>query len=118
MRPSPRKEDDWFQKLKCSQAVDKDYGGNSFFDRGHLNPNGHHNTPESRDATFTLTNAVPQYRNANAEWARQYEEKIKVLTNKCTKTFIITGTIPGNTLLNARVNVPEYIWSSEEDLTN
>uniref|UniRef100_H3A4E2 Uncharacterized protein n=1 Tax=Latimeria chalumnae TaxID=7897 RepID=H3A4E2_LATCH len=99
-------------KLKCSQAVDNDYRGNSFFDRGHLNPKGHHSTPESRDATFTLTNAVPQYMNANAKWARQYEEKIKELTEQCTKTFIITSTIPGNTLLNARVNVPEYIWSA------
>ncbi|MGH0137927.1 UNVERIFIED_CONTAM: hypothetical protein FKN15_066514 [Acipenser sinensis] len=57
---------DKIQALVQSQAVDADYKEKSnIYDRGHLNPNQHHNTEESRAATFTLTNIVPQTKKVN-----------------------------------------------------
>uniref|UniRef100_H3A7K8 Uncharacterized protein n=1 Tax=Latimeria chalumnae TaxID=7897 RepID=H3A7K8_LATCH len=103
----------WFKKVKHSQAVNEDYK-NSGFTRGHLNPNGHHNTPDSRNATFTLTNIAPQSKNANQEWAREYENKMTHLTAKCQRTYVVTGVVPSNSTLKnqVRVNIPEFFWSA------
>ncbi|KAK6467284.1 endonuclease domain-containing 1 protein-like isoform X1 [Huso huso] len=49
------------EDIKLHQAVNSDYQKNSkIYDRGHLNPNGHHDMPGSRTATYTLTNIVPR----------------------------------------------------------
>uniref|UniRef100_H3A375 Endonuclease domain-containing 1 protein n=1 Tax=Latimeria chalumnae TaxID=7897 RepID=H3A375_LATCH len=113
MKESPNLKLDpkWYSQVEESQAIDQDYR-ESFYSRGHMNPNGHHSPGAFRKATFTLTNAVPQNQYANEEWAKQYEDKIIRLTRGCSKTYIITGAIPGNNLLKDRVSIPEYIWSA------
>nr|XP_006012973.2 PREDICTED: endonuclease domain-containing 1 protein-like [Latimeria chalumnae] len=112
--PSKNSSSSWFEEVSKVQAVNQDYI-RSDFTRGHINPNGHHNIRNSRDATFTLTNIVPQPTDANEEWARGYENKLAALTSGCSRTYVITGAIPGNNKspqMKGRVNIPQYIWSA------
>ncbi|NXG10543.1 ENDD1 protein, partial [Sakesphorus luctuosus] len=102
------------EQIKQSQAVDEDYSNLTDLDRGHLNPSGHQNNPNSRIATFTLTNIVPQNRELNQGTWRNYEEQIMAQYNQfCKLTFVIVGAVPGNTYTaGGRVNVPSHIWSA------
>ncbi|XP_027565973.1 endonuclease domain-containing 1 protein-like [Pipra filicauda] len=99
-------------QIMQSQAVYTDYN-NSGWDRGHLNPNGHHNTQDSRNATFTLTNIVPMNEKLNRGAWKNYEQQ--TMGNKsinCQTTYVIVGAVPGNSSVpNGRVNVPSHIWS-------
>ncbi|XP_038164734.1 endonuclease domain-containing 1 protein-like [Cyprinodon tularosa] len=99
-----------------SQAVLDDYK-NSGFTRGHLAPSSHQNTKEDKEATFTLTNIVPQKEQSNSGPWETWEEKVrKSFKNYCKgEMYVITGVMPyeSNTpLINGRVAVPEYIWSA------
>ncbi|XP_051651224.1 endonuclease domain-containing 1 protein-like [Manacus candei] len=99
-------------QIMQSQAVNTDYE-HSGWDRGHLNPNGHHNTSASRNATFTLTNIVPMNATLNRVDWKNYEQQ--TMANKsinCQTTYVIVGAVPGNSSIsNGRVNVPSHIWS-------
>ncbi|XP_029819810.1 endonuclease domain-containing 1 protein-like [Manacus vitellinus] len=101
-------------QIMQSQAVSADYE-NSGWDRGHLNPNGHHNTLASRNATFTLTNIVPMDEKLNRKAWKKYEQQtMRQKTKKCQndKIFVIAGAVPGNSsIAGGRVNVPSHIWS-------
>lgn len=98
------------------QALNEDYT-NSGFDRGHLNPNGHHAVP-SRSATFTLTNVVPQNPKLNQNAWGSHESKLtKLFLEKCPKAYVLVGAIPSadswivkNTV--KRVNIPDYLWNA------
>ncbi|TRY89402.1 hypothetical protein DNTS_010806 [Danionella cerebrum] len=98
------------------QALNEDYT-NSGFDRGHLNPNGHHAVP-SRNATFTLTNVVPQNPTLNQNAWNKHESKLTSLFNRhCQKAYVLVGAIPSpnNWIIKnnvKRVNIPEYIWNA------
>ncbi|XP_051965610.1 endonuclease domain-containing 1 protein-like [Xyrauchen texanus] len=98
------------------QALNEDYT-NSGFDRGHLNPNGHHAVP-SRNATFTLTNVVPQNPKLNQNAWRIHESEMTDLFNtKCHQAYVLVGAIPSsnNWIIKnnvRRVNIPEYIWNA------
>ncbi|XP_035983426.1 endonuclease domain-containing 1 protein [Fundulus heteroclitus] len=61
MRPFGRPVD---QNVIESQAVDDDYK-HSGFTRGHLTPSFHQEKEDDRNATFTLTNIVPQKKGSN-----------------------------------------------------
>ncbi|XP_028272413.1 endonuclease domain-containing 1 protein-like [Parambassis ranga] len=103
------------QAVKDSQAVLEDYRG-SIYEQGHLNPNQHHGTQDDRDATFTLTNVVPQWGGSNRKWA-EWETKVRDRFKKFCNgvAYVITGVIPYENvgeLKNARVSVPEYLWSA------
>ncbi|NXF13141.1 ENDD1 protein, partial [Smithornis capensis] len=109
------------QQISQNQAVNSDYTNLTGLNRGHLNPNGHHNTNDSRMATFTLTNIVPQNITLNGGAWNDYEQKtMKNKTQNCiNKTYVITGAVPGNrSVSNGRVNVPSHIWSSACCRTN
>ncbi|XP_017663263.1 PREDICTED: endonuclease domain-containing 1 protein-like isoform X1 [Lepidothrix coronata] len=101
-------------QIMQSQAVSADYE-NSGWDRGHLNPNGHHNTLASRNATFTLTNIVPMNKKLNRKAWKKYEQQtMRQKTKKCQtdKIYVIVGAVPGNSsIAGGRVNVPSHIWS-------
>lgn len=105
------------QNVVESQAVELDYI-NSTYTRGHLNPSLHHQTKESRSATFTLTNVVPQKVGSNdGPWEDLEWTVNKTLATYCLgKAYIITGIIPYRSdehwLRNHRVAVPEYMWSA------
>ena len=115
------------------QAEEEDYK-NTGFDRGHLNPNSYH-CPDSRRATFTLTNAVPQDPCFNQQTWRKLEDKTETIMRQfCAfagaERFFVTGTIPsGRRIPNRehdnledrpkrhkgsynRVSVPSHMWTA------
>ncbi|XP_078530775.1 endonuclease domain-containing 1 protein-like [Lissotriton helveticus] len=100
--------------LQESQAVNADYeSASKTYDRGHINPSLHHDNIFDSEATFTLTNVVPQIRVLNQGAWREYEEDtIKRQAQGCTRTYAIVGAIPGNNFIAKRVNVPGYIWAA------
>ncbi|XP_026546201.1 endonuclease domain-containing 1 protein-like [Notechis scutatus] len=96
--------------LESSQAVDRDYRVAVRQDRGHLAPSSHQPDQDSKAATFTLTNIVPQFSALNQGQWREYEEHIN--TDGCRETYILVGAVPGNNMINNRVNVPSHIWAA------
>uniref|UniRef100_A0A8C2IVY7 Si:dkey-243k1.3 n=1 Tax=Cyprinus carpio TaxID=7962 RepID=A0A8C2IVY7_CYPCA len=102
--------------LREKQALNEDYT-NSGFDRGHLNPNGHHAVP-SRNATFTLTNVVPQNPTLNQNaWNKHESTLISLFNANCHQAYVLAGAIPSsnNWIIKnnvKRVNIPEYIWNA------
>lgn len=114
MKVFPRKRVN--QNVKESQAVPDDYR-NSSFTRGHLNPSMHQGTTEDREATFTLTNIVPQKKASNAgPWNDLEKEVSRNFQDYCNgPMYVITGALlyaSNNRRLNNRVSVPEYLWSA------
>ncbi|KAM9377237.1 endonuclease domain-containing 1 protein-like [Pholidichthys leucotaenia] len=104
------------QNIIESQAVPQDYT-NSSFTRGHLNPSMHQKTTEDREATFTLTNIVPQRAGSNSgTWNRLENEVLRKFKNFCRgPMYVITGGMPyasGARWINNRVSIPEYMWSA------
>ncbi|TNN77688.1 Endonuclease domain-containing 1 protein [Liparis tanakae] len=113
MQPFKRLVD---QNVIESQAVLKDYR-NSIFTRGHLNPSMHQKTNEDREATFTLTNIVPQMKGSNCgPWSDLEMEVLRNFTAFCKGLMhVITGVLPYESeprWMNKRVSVPEYMWSA------
>uniref|UniRef100_A0A8P4KJT3 Endonuclease domain-containing 1 protein n=2 Tax=Dicentrarchus labrax TaxID=13489 RepID=A0A8P4KJT3_DICLA len=105
-----------YRDVKKSQAVLQDYK-NSGYTRGHLNPSMHQKTIEDREATFTLTNIVPQRKGSNiATWNSLEGEVLKRFKDFCKGSmYVITGAMPyksGAHKINNRVSVPEYMWSA------
>lgn len=99
-----------------SQAVLRDYK-NSSYTKGHLNPSMHQKTKEGREATFTLTNIVPQRAGSNRDtWnplEKEVMERFKAFCNG--PMYVITGVMPYKSetrWINNRVSVPEYMWSA------
>lgn len=104
------------QNVINSQAVLDDYK-KSKFTKGHLNPSMHQKTNENREATFTLTNIVPQRGGSNrGPWCRLEKEVLANFKKYCKGTmYVITGSIPyasNEQRLKDRVSVPEYMWSA------
>ncbi|XP_055370007.1 endonuclease domain-containing 1 protein-like isoform X2 [Betta splendens] len=103
-----------YQGLK--QALNEDYT-HSGFDRGHLNPNGHHAVP-SRNATFTLTNVVPQNPKLNQNaWSNHESSLTKLFNSKCSTAYVLVGAVPSanNWIVKNnvnRVNIPDYVWNA------
>ncbi|XP_026166897.1 endonuclease domain-containing 1 protein-like [Mastacembelus armatus] len=100
-------------EIKIKQAVDDDYKRLNNYNRGHLNPAGHHKGDASK-ATYTLTNMVPQYKDLNNGLWSQYEKRIKT-TCPDNKLFVLVGAIPSSNpqrwIKNEnRVNIPDYLW--------
>ncbi|XP_069048027.1 endonuclease domain-containing 1 protein-like [Lepisosteus oculatus] len=103
------------KKLKESQAVSEDYTTNSSrYDRGHLNPCLHHDDVDSKTATFTLTNIVPQFNQLNQGTWNNYEtQTMRDKSQECTVTYALVGAVPGNQKVgNDRVTVPSHIWAA------
>ncbi|XP_043932001.1 endonuclease domain-containing 1 protein-like [Protopterus annectens] len=100
-------------KLEESQAVTADYvPTSSTYDRGHLNPCSHQEEQDSKIATFSLTNIVPQLNTLNQGKWREYEEGLTAKTAGCKKVYVVVGVIPGKSKINNRVYVPSDIWSA------
>ncbi|XP_040904271.1 endonuclease domain-containing 1 protein-like [Toxotes jaculatrix] len=104
------------QNVKESQAVPQDYKGSSFT-KGHLNPSMHQETKEDREATFTLTNIVPQQKGSNSGPWNQLENEVLSRYKAFCKgpMHVITGAMPYESVerwIKNRVSVPEYMWSA------
>ena len=79
------------------QARDSDYT-NSGFDRGHLCPSADRtSTDPDNDATFFLTNVVPQTHASNAGPWLDLEDEARTLANHGKRLVIIAGPIFGAT---------------------
>uniref|UniRef100_A0A663LZR7 Endonuclease domain-containing 1 protein n=1 Tax=Athene cunicularia TaxID=194338 RepID=A0A663LZR7_ATHCN len=102
------------EQLSRSQAILQDYKNLTGLNRGHLNPSSHHSDPNSRTATFTLTNIVPQDEKLNGGAWNNYEQQTMIRSTKgCNTTYVIVGAVPGNNYIaKGRVNKPSHIWSS------
>ncbi|XP_023272527.1 endonuclease domain-containing 1 protein-like [Seriola lalandi dorsalis] len=104
------------QNVIESQAEREDYR-NSNFTKGHLNPSLHQKTKEDREATFTLTNIVPQRAGSNSgPWSTLENDMLRKFNSFCEgPMYVITGAMPyesGARWINNRVSVPEYMWSA------
>ncbi|XP_038010021.1 endonuclease domain-containing 1 protein-like [Motacilla alba alba] len=101
-------------QIKESQAVPADYKDLNGLNHGHLCPSGHQDGIDSKTATFTLTNIVPQGSSLNGgQWNVYESTTMPKMSKSCTNTYVITGAVPGNTdISNGTVNVPSYIWSA------
>ncbi|XP_039976276.1 endonuclease domain-containing 1 protein-like [Xiphias gladius] len=104
------------QNVIESQAMLRDYR-NSNFTKGHLNPSMHQKTIEDREATFTLTNIVPQRAGSNSgPWNRLENEMLRKFNAFCEgPMYVITGAMSyesGDHWINNRVSIPEYMWSA------
>ncbi|NWR26387.1 ENDD1 protein, partial [Emberiza fucata] len=101
-------------QIEESQAVLHDYQELKNLDRGQLNPSRHMGSQNSKMATFTLTNVVPQDSSLNKGQWNIYESKtMPQHTKGCTTTYVITGAVPGKTYVSQeRVNKPSHIWSA------
>ncbi|XP_064277765.1 endonuclease domain-containing 1 protein-like [Passer domesticus] len=108
------------QQIGQSQAITQDYKNLQGLDRGHLSPSGHRSGNNSKMATFTLTNIVPQNSTLNkGQWKDYENQTMAQRTQGCTTTYVIRGAVPGNTYIsNNRVNVPSHIWSAACCQTN
>ncbi|XP_029602103.1 nuclease-like isoform X1 [Salmo trutta] len=101
------------------QALKEDYE-KSGYDKGHLFPVSHADTQETADATFTLTNAVPQDRCLNEVWWKDLEGKIIDYLHNYLKqqqqvnpvAYVVTGAVPGSPKISNPVNVPGYLWTA------
>ncbi|KAM6385138.1 endonuclease domain-containing 1 protein-like isoform 1-T2 [Alca torda] len=102
------------EQLSESQAISTDYDNLKGLHRGHLNPCGHQNDSNSKNATFTLTNIIPQDEELNrGAWKNYEQQKMKTKTQDCKTTYVVVGAMPGNNYIaKGRVNKPSYIWSS------
>ncbi|XP_030815158.1 endonuclease domain-containing 1 protein-like [Camarhynchus parvulus] len=102
------------EQIEESQAVLDDYKGLKDLDLGCLNPSGHMESQESKMATFSLTNVVPQDSILHKGQWNIYESKtMPQQTKDCTITYVITGAVPGSTdIAEGRVNRPSHIWSA------
>lgn len=75
-------------------------------------------TVPSRNATFTLTNVVPQNPKLNQNAWRIHESQLNDLfRQKCSKAYVLVGAIPsaGNWIVKnnvRRVNIPDYVWNA------
>lgn len=128
-------------RFKTTQAINEDYR-NTGFDRGHLNPN-FYQCDDSRTATFTLTNAVPQDPCFNQQsWKKMEEVSLRTMRTSCSfpgaKRFFVTGVVRSRsripnenhdnegdrTRVYNRVTVPSHMWTavccdaSEADAAN
>lgn len=72
----------------------------------------------SRNATFTLTNVIPQNPKLNQNAWRIYESQLTDLFRaQCTKAYVLVGAVPSadswiikNNV--KRVNIPDHIWNA------
>ena len=104
---------------KCGdqQALDSDYYNNQRLERGHLTPDKiNAKNPAKQLATYTLTNAAPQYKAFNGRWYHRVEkitEEIILRLSPGENVYIMTGTYGIGTPpeLNG-VRVPAYFWKA------
>jgi endonuclease G len=88
-----------------------DYTG-SGYDRGHVAPSADRTaTPEDNEATFLLTNILPQAPDNNRNTWENLEALSRDLVNKGHVLYIIAGGDGDNgTIAKGKIAVPRYTW--------
>ncbi|XP_018607234.1 endonuclease domain-containing 1 protein-like [Scleropages formosus] len=106
------------QLLHRTQAVLEDYANAVDFERGQLNPDEHHNSPDDKAATYSLTNVVPEASGFRTGPWQEYEDNIRRrLNNYCSGvSYVVTGiTVSGRMIWQdgkPRLAVPTLLWSA------
>ncbi|XP_048057882.1 endonuclease domain-containing 1 protein-like [Megalobrama amblycephala] len=123
MEPQLEPLDGKMSEPGTNQATGGDYWDQEIPDeleRGHLFPNGHAADKINAKSTYTLTNTVPQKKSFNSGSWRDMEQKVrKSMDSNCRDkknpnnilAYVLTGALPGNTLLNDRVDIPSHMWT-------
>lgn len=106
--PSP-----WYKVTK------KDYE-NTGFDKGHICPSDDRDGNKSdNDATFFMTNMVPQSPVCNQQTWGDLEDYCRELANEGNELYIIAGPLGkkgsgsngiASTIADGKVQVPKYVW--------
>lgn len=112
-RPDADVPENWFQVTQFS------YNG-SGFDRGHNCPSGDRTaTREANEATFLMTNMIPQAPNHNQHLWSNLESYTRSLVKAGNEVYVVMGSYgTGGTgskgmskkIAGNRVNVPARIW--------
>jgi len=112
-RPDADLPGDWYQVSQTS------YIG-SGFDRGHNCPSGDRTfSRDANEATFLMTNMIPQAPNHNQHLWKNLEEYTRELVMKGNEVYVIMGSYGSGgvgskgltkTIDGSRVNVPDHIW--------
>uniref|UniRef100_A0A8B9R558 Uncharacterized protein n=1 Tax=Astyanax mexicanus TaxID=7994 RepID=A0A8B9R558_ASTMX len=112
-----------------NQAQNKDYTEtrqNQTYTRGHVFPRSYAQSDPQKESTFTLTNAAPQIKEINTDWANKVEipmlNKIKKNCDNNSLVYIVTGVVPDDNkwlkihqnkiTINEGLNIPRYFWSA------
>ncbi len=90
------------------------------FDRGHLCPSEDRDrSPEDNQATFALTNVVPQAPKCNRETWKYLEEYARKLVDNGSEVYLMAGATgtggtgeqgPATSLANGKITVPAALW--------
>jgi DNA/RNA endonuclease G (NUC1) len=104
-RPDTTLPSGWYQ------VTGSDYSG-SGYDRGHMCPSGDRtNTVTDNEATFLMTNMIPQLpANNQGPWA-QFEEYSREIVRQGNEVYVFSG-VHGNigTVAGGKVVVPATTW--------
>lgn len=103
-RPDPMLSDDW-------QIRPSDYRG-SGYDRGHVCPSGDRTaTEEDNDATFMMSNMLPQTAALNQHVWKSLEDYCRDLAGEGNELYIVAGGVgSAKRIGRGKVNVPEECW--------
>jgi endonuclease G len=95
-----------------------DYRG-SGFDRGHMTPSGDAATADAQEATFALSNIVPQTAALNRGPWESIEESVRNLAERDGEVFVVTGpAFEGASIRwigEGKVFVPTATWKAIAD---
>ena len=104
-RPDPTLPAGWYR------VDDGDYSG-SGYDRGHMCPSGDRtNTVTDNEATFLMTNMIPQLpANNQGPWA-QFETYSREIVGQGNEVYVFAGVV-GNigTIAGGKIVVPATTW--------
>ena len=94
-----------------SQIRPTDYRG-SGYDRGHVCPSGDRTaTEEDNDATFTMSNMLPQTAALNQHVWKDLEDYCRDLANQGNELYIAAGGVgAAKRIGRGKINVPEDCW--------
>lgn len=103
-RPDDRLPKGW------TRVTPSDYTG-SGFDRGHIAPNAdRYSSREAADATFLMTNIVPQTGDLNRGPWQKLEAYTRTLVNRGSDVYIYAGVYGSKGKIKKKVTIPENNW--------
>ena len=103
-RPDPDLPKDW-------QITTNDYRG-SGYDRGHVCPSGDRTgSREDNDATFYMSNMLPQTADLNREVWADFENALRSIVRQGNEVYVMAGgSGKKETIANGSVTVPQVCW--------
>jgi endonuclease G, mitochondrial len=125
-RTNPFRPDEQIPR-KSYSVTKKDYSGTGF-DRGHMCPSDDRDLNRTdNDATFLMSNMVPQSHHCNAGPWGEFEEYCRMLAAQGNEMYIVAGPLgrggvgingPASTIAHGRIEVPAFVWKVAVILPN